>query len=187
MARPKPATSRLSRFFHYRWCVPALAAFDALGGHAKFVTLQRRLDVNRGSLQRTLGALVEAGLVSRNTGYGHPLRPEYLLTLSGRTAASLCAVLVAQLEQLGVVDLALRKWSLPVARAVARSGGRFNRLRTELGTVTPRALAQALRDLQEAGLIERQLVDDSPPRADYHLTDDGRRVADLTSALALVT
>lgn len=174
----------LLRLFHFRWSVPTLAAFDALGGQAKFITLQRRLEVSRSSLQRTLAALLAARLVRRNPGYGHPMRPEYLLTSPGRRVAAASAVLLARLERLGILELALRKWSLPVAQALARSGGRFNGLQAELGSVTPRALAQALRDLQEAGLIERRLVDESPPRADYQLTDEGRRVAGLTRALA---
>ena len=42
--------------------------------------LQRRLDVTRDSLRRALDALIALGYVRRNEGYGHPLRPEYLIT-----------------------------------------------------------------------------------------------------------
>lgn len=184
MRRTRTAPDPLIRLFHFRWTVPTLAAFDDLGGQAKFVTLLSRLEVSRSSLQRTLEALIAARLVRRNPGYGHPMRPEYLLTSPGRRVAAASAVLMARLERLGIIELALRKWSLPLAGAMANSGGRFNRLQAELGSVTPRALAQSLRDLQEAGLIERLLVDESPPRADYRLTDEGRRVAGLASALA---
>lgn len=39
----------------------------------------------RGSwaVERTLAARIEAGLMRRNPGYGHPLRPEYRLTAPG--------------------------------------------------------------------------------------------------------
>ena len=181
---PKATPDPLVRLFHFRWSVPTLAAFDDFGGQAKFVMLQRRLKVNRGSLQRTLAALIAARLVERNPGYGHPMRPEYLLTPAGRRVATASAVLMAQIERLGITEIALRKWSLPVALALATSDGRFNRLQEELGTVTTRALAQALKDLQRAGLIVRQLVDESPPRADYRLTEAGHRMADVTRALA---
>ena len=175
----------LIRLLHFRWTVPALAAFAECRGQAKFVTLQRKLGVGRSSLQRTLASLIEAGLVRRNEGYGHPMRPEYLLTDSGRRVAAASAGLMAQLQRLGIQDLALRKWSLPVVHVVERAGGRFNRLRYLLGEITPRALAQALADLQAAGLVERELVDGRPPRAEYRLTDDGRRVTELAIALGV--
>ena len=36
---------------------------------------------------RSLAHLIDIGLVIRNPGYGHPLRPEYLLTDNGRGVA----------------------------------------------------------------------------------------------------
>lgn len=184
MSVPRPEPDPTVRLFHFRWSIPTLAALFALGGQAKFVTLQKKLGASRGSLERTLTALTAAGLVGRNPGYGHPLRPEYLLTAAGRAVAPAAASLVERLERLGILDLALRKWSLPLARALSSRDCRFNRLQTRLGGVTPRALAQALRDLQKAKLVERLLVDEFPPRADYLLTKEGRRVASLTDTLA---
>ncbi len=174
----------LPGLFHYRWAVPTLAALQRLGGGAKFVTLQRSLGASRDSLKRTLLALIDSGLVMRNPGYGHPLRPEYVLTTAGRGVASASAALVETLQKLDVEDVALRKWSLPLVHALATTAGRFNLVRASLGEVTPRALALALRDLQAAGLVERRLVDDNPPRTEYRLTRRGRRLSPATLALA---
>ena len=176
-------TKQISEFFHFRWTIPVLASFAARNGQAKFVTLQKGLGVSRSSLQRTLASLIEMELVRRNAGYGHPMRPEYLLTDSGERVAEASAALMARLEFLGIEDLVLRKWSLPVVRTVNEANGRFNRLKSLVGKVTPRALAQALTDLQAAGLVERELVDGRPPRAEYHLSTEGRRVTDLVAAL----
>ena len=88
------------------------------------------------------------------------------------------------LQRLEIADIGLKKWSLPLAHTLATAGGRFNHLRAALGEVTPRALAQALRDLQKTGLVERILVDDSPPRTEYQLTDRGCRLTLLMRALA---
>ncbi len=182
-AERTPRPDPLPGLFHYRWAVPTLAAMGSLGGAAKFVTLQRAVGAARSSLKRTLEALIDAGFMGRNPGYGHPLRPEYLLTSKGHALAPACVSVVETLRQLEVEDIGLRKWSLPLAHALA-SRGRFNLVRATLGDVTPRALAQALRDLQEAGLVERRLVDDSPPRAEYRLTPRGQRLTPVLVALA---
>lgn len=174
----------LPRLFHHRWAVPALATLETMGGEAKFVTLQHALGTSRDSLTRTLGALVTASLVRRNPGYGHPMRPEYLLSSRGSEIAPYCLQLVEKLQRLGIAELALNKWSLPVVHATATAGGRFNALRTALPGVTPRALTQALRDTEEAGLLSRTLVDDHPPRTEYALTRRGRGLAKLLGKIA---
>ena len=115
-----------STLFHYRWAPPALALVDERGG-ARFVELQRQLGVGRESLRRALDALLELELVRRNPGYGHPLRPEYVVTDAGRHAARMCAAVLAA----GDADLLLRKWSVPT---LARLDGprRFSELRSAL-------------------------------------------------------
>src|SRR6476660_8611694 len=77
------STDALIELFHHRWAPPALALLGERGG-ARFVELQRRLDVGRESLQRALAALSDLGYTRRNTGYGHALRPEYVTTPAGR-------------------------------------------------------------------------------------------------------
>jgi DNA-binding HxlR family transcriptional regulator len=178
------ARGRLVDLLHFRWNVPLLSAFDGLGGKAKFVTLERRLGISRSTLQRTLGGVIDLGLVARNPGYGHPLRPEYVLTELGRHVAPACASLEKALEHLGVTEVALNKWSLPTLDALMREPARFNRLRDALGEVTPRALALALHDLERSGLVRRTLIDERPPRAEYEPTRAGRRIARSADALA---
>lgn len=174
----------LPDLFHHRWAVPALAALEVLGGGAKFVTLQKKLGVGRDSLVRTLKALMSTGQVMRNPGYGHPMRPEYIMTPSGHRIASACLLLVKKLQRLDIGEVALNKWSLPVLYALSRTGGRFNRLRDTLEGITPRALTLALRDLQAAGLVERLLVDADPPRTEYRLSRKGRGLADVILKIA---
>ena len=125
---------------HHRWSAPVLAELGRTRG-ARFVVLVNSLGVGRASLQRTLTALVELGLVRRNPGYGHPLRPEYLLTPQGEEAASRCGRLLAAAD--GKAGVLLRKWSLPVLLAL-RGNERFSELREALPGITARALARAL-------------------------------------------
>ena len=165
------STEQLIGLFHHRWAPPALALLATREG-ARFVELQRRLAVGRESLRRALDALLELGLAQRNPGYGHPLRPEYLVTASGRDAGATCArVLAAAPDQ----DLLLRKWSVPTL-AQLDEPRRFSELRAALPGVTPRALALALKDLEDGGLVRRDVLDTRPPSTLYRLTPAGARV-----------
>ena len=105
----------LPSLLHNRWSVPVLAEL-ARGGveGGRFANLTSRLGVSRESLRRTLAALVEAGFVMRNPGHGHPLRPEYILTLAGEPVAAFCMKVMAQREALGLDPAQMPRWSLPL-------------------------------------------------------------------------
>jgi DNA-binding HxlR family transcriptional regulator len=164
------STDDLIEFFHHRWAAPALALLAERGG-VRFVELQRRLGVGRESLRRALDALIESGLARRNEGYGHPLRPEYVLTPKGRRVAPIAARIVA----VGDADVLLRKWSVPLLAELGDER-RFTELRSRLTDITPRALALALQDLEAVGYVDREVRDTRPPSTFYRPTARGRRV-----------
>jgi len=164
---------------HHRWALPVLAEIERTRG-SRFVTLSRRLGVGGDSLRRTLAALQAEGLVERNPGYGHPLRPEYVLTARGAAVAPRCAALVAAAR--GREDVLLKKWSLPVL-AQLEQPRRFSELRTLLGAVTPRSLALTLRELEAAGLVRREVTDDYPPGVLYRAEADAGELVRLAAAL----
>jgi DNA-binding HxlR family transcriptional regulator len=168
--------STLVALFHNRWSVPILAELHRQRG-SRFVTLSRTLGLSRESLRRTLAALIDGGLVGRNPGYGHPLRPEYVLTSSGERIAAGCRPLVEQLRRGNLEEVGLKKWSMPVVYALSEGPLRFSELREALEGVSPRALALASKDLEGAGLVDRRVTDDYPPATVYRLTRAGRRVA----------
>jgi DNA-binding HxlR family transcriptional regulator len=162
----------LIALFHHRWSAPVLAELERTRG-ARFVELVNRLGIGRESLRRTLAALITLGLVRRNPGYGHPLRPEYLLTRPGEDVARRCERLLEALD--GNAEVALKKWSLPVLAALRRPS-RFSELRDALPGVTPRSLALALKDLERAGLVLRRVEETYPPSTVYAPTADARRL-----------
>ncbi|MGH3032551.1 MAG: winged helix-turn-helix transcriptional regulator [Gaiellaceae bacterium] len=173
----------ISTLFHHRWAAPVLAELNRSRG-SRFVTLSNRLGLSRESLRRTLTALVDAGLVTKNPGYGHPLRPEYVLTERGRAVAPACARLLAALERLGANEVGLKKWSMPALLALAPGECRFSELRKRLPEVTPRALSLALKDLDAVGLVERQVTGDYPPATIYRLRRRAEPLAGTLSGLA---
>jgi DNA-binding HxlR family transcriptional regulator len=167
------STPELIALFHHRWAPPALAELGRREG-VRFVELQNRLGVGRDSLRRALDALLALGFARRNPGYGHPLRPEYLVTASGRGAAATCARLLTA----GDRALLLRKWSVPTLAELG-DGRRFSELRVALPGVTPRALALALKDLEAAGLVRRAVRATHPPSTVYRATPAGQRIRKL--------
>jgi DNA-binding HxlR family transcriptional regulator len=171
----------IASLFHHRWAVPLLAELHRTGGD-RFAPLAHRLGLSRESLRQTLRALVDAGLVEPNPGYGHPLRPEYVLTESGRRLAPHCARLVEALRGEGLEDVGLRKWSLAVLFALGAER-RFGELRGIVGA-TPRALSLALKELGSADLVERRVHDGFPPSTTYRATARGRRLRRRGAALA---
>lgn len=167
---------RLAALFHHRWSVPILAELHHATG-AKFVTLVKRMGISRGSLTATLEVLIEQGWVMRNPGHGHPLRPEYVLTAAGARFAVWCVRLMKVVTSLGVRDVCLKKWSLPVALILADGRSRFSQLRASMPDLTARALTLTLKQLQSSDLVKRTVSDEYPPATYYGLTQRGRRLA----------
>ena len=76
--------STLAELLNHRWSLAVLAELERTRG-SRFVVLLNRIGLARVP-RVTLSNLVDAGLVERNPGYGHPLRPEYLLTPAARAS-----------------------------------------------------------------------------------------------------
>jgi DNA-binding HxlR family transcriptional regulator len=178
--------SSLVELFHFRWAVPILSELHRQRG-SRFVTLARTLGLSRETLRQTLTALIDAGLVRRNPGYGHPLRPEYLLTDRGLGIGEACRPLLDALRRRNLEDVGLKKWSMPVVDALTQEPRRFSELRLDLAGISPRALTLALKDLESVSLVERRVTDDYPPATTYRLTRRGRPLSRAVARLASST
>ena len=171
--------SSLVALCHHRWTIPVLAEIERTRG-SRFATLGGKLGVSNESLRRTLRALEGDGLVARNPGYGHPLRPEYVLSTRGAQLGPHAQRLLDALR--GHEEIALKKWSLPVLAALDQAR-RFSEIGSALPEATPRALTLTLKDLRAAGLVQRTVTDDYPPAVVYELTPTARPIADAARRL----
>ena len=159
--------------FAKRWYVRVLAHLYDHNG-ARFVVMKHALGINADSLTRTLKALIDEGWVERNPGYGHPLRPEYILSDSGRVLAERCSRFDTVVDTLQVASTVYHKWSVPTLIVIDHGVSRFNALREQLA-ITPRALTQSLERLCLVALVEQ--------RDGYRTTVPGRRIAQLAERL----
>jgi DNA-binding HxlR family transcriptional regulator len=75
----------------------------------------------------------------------------------------------------GIIDVISKKWALLIINAIGNYGSlRFNRLMEELNGISPKTLADTLKQLQKEKLLKRESFAEIPPRVEYSLTDDGR-------------
>ena len=146
---------------------------------AKFITLVMKLGISRSVLSSTLKYLIGDGMVTPNPGYGHPLRPEYILTASGQKAALFCQELISSVHSQGQEHLLQSKWALPVFFAAGLGEVRFIALKTRLAPITPRALSEELKKLTEASYVSRNILVDFPPVSMYALTPKAQRYVEI--------
>jgi DNA-binding HxlR family transcriptional regulator len=76
-----------------------------------------------------------------------------------------------------------RRWTISILWASAEGALRFNELKQAVGEIPPRTLAQRLVELEEAGVLERRVINARPPRVEYLLTDDGLRLKQVVDAV----
>lgn len=92
-------------------------------------------------------------------------------TLPGRP----CSIAVA-------MDILGDRWALLAVREVLFGNHRFSDIARNTGAPRDR-LAARLRDLVEAGVLERRRYQENPPRDGYHPTPAGRDLAPIITGL----
>ena len=66
------------------------------------------------------------------------------------------------------------KWTPLILFHLKDQPRRFNELRRLMPTITQRMLTLQLRELEEAGIVQRTVYAEVPPRVEYQLTPQGR-------------
>lgn len=65
-------------------------------------------------------------------------------------------------------------WTLEIYWNLRQGKLRFGQLRRQLVSVSPKVLTERLRDLEDLGVVHREVLPTSPPQVEYSLTDLGR-------------
>lgn len=142
-------------------------------GPLTFADLNRRIAASRDTLGETLEDLLTNGLLAAR---GEGRARTFELTPHGKAVGEACLGAVAAVRESGTLEVALKKWPMLALVAMARGASRFGELMDALPGVTPRALAQALKDLEREQLAKREVIPGYPPATCYALTERGRSV-----------
>jgi DNA-binding HxlR family transcriptional regulator len=73
------------------------------------------------------------------------------------------------------------KWALLIIGALMQSSVRFNSLARQIEGVSPKMLAQTLKNLEQQGLVLRTIFPTVPVTVEYALTDLGRSLEQVLS------
>ncbi|MCT4631819.1 MAG: helix-turn-helix transcriptional regulator [Firmicutes bacterium] len=81
------------------------------------------------------------------------------------------------------IDLIGGKWKTIIIWQLREKTLRFSQLKRRLPGITQKMLTQQLRDLENDGLIFREVYPQVPPKVEYSLTDYGRTVLPILKSL----
>lgn len=161
------------------WALPILSNLHegVAGRQAPLLAATR---ASRTAFSQSLDHLIAIGLLERNPGHGHPLRPEFRLTPRGKTAAAI-ANKIQSVSGDEDQDLLRRSWTLPVLTSL-HSPSHFNEIKRNLQTITDRALSQSLKSMEVRNWVCRS-VDEAarPPRSIYRAVNTGGEISRITA------
>jgi DNA-binding HxlR family transcriptional regulator len=75
------------------------------------------------------------------------------------------------------------KWKLEILWLLAQRKHRFNELRRAIPRVTQHMLTLQLRELENDGLVRRTLYPEVPPRVEYEITEQAKRLQPVFEAI----
>ena len=84
-----------------------------------------------------------------------------------------------------IAEIIGRKWVSLILRDLAKGVQRFGELQHSL-TISPRVLSSRLQELEDDGLIRREVFAEVPPRVEYTLTEKGRLLIPLIDEMRRV-
>ena len=151
----------LKQLTRRRWAVGVLAEI-AGGTMARLPVLCARLGASHTGTREAIEHLCALGLLARNAGHGHPLRPEFVLTPRGKAVAKAAGRIWSWADDPRMGPLLPFRWTLPVLYCV-KEPLTYGEIRKAVTPVTDRALSISLKQLTEAKALSRRVETASRP------------------------
>ncbi|WP_353531904.1 winged helix-turn-helix transcriptional regulator [Cognatishimia sp. WU-CL00825] len=162
------------------WALPILSQLHS-GTPGRQAALLAATGASRTAFAQSMDHLIALGLLERNPGYGHPLRPEFRLTQIGTSAAKL-AHQINKVSKREDQDLLRRSWTLPVLASL-HTPHHFIEIKRNLSPITDRALSQSLKSMEARNWVCRKINEVArPPRSIYTAVNTGEILSQVTSS-----
>lgn len=82
------------------------------------------------------------------------------------------------------LDIIGERWTLLILRDLFKNETRkYQELKHSLEGISPSMLSARLKKLEAAGIVVREMYTGHPPRAEYMLTPEGRRIGPILKSL----
>ena len=75
------------------------------------------------------------------------------------------------------------KWKVLILRDLMPGTKRFGELKKSIGSVSQKVLTAQLRDMEQNGLVHREVFAEVPPRVEYSLTELGRSLKPILDSI----
>lgn len=77
----------------------------------------------------------------------------------------------------GVIDVVSKKWALLIVGVLGNASTmRYNEILRELRGISPKTLADTLKQLRDSGIVEKESFNEIPPRTEYSLSEGGQKL-----------
>ncbi len=84
----------------------------------------------------------------------------------------------------GIISIISKKWALQIVAVIGNHQQlRYSAIQTRLEGISPKSLADRLKELRQEGLLKREVFAEIPPRVEYSLTTDGEELRRLIMPL----
>ena len=93
-------------------------------------------------------------------------------------SSAFCPVYRTALELIG------RRWTGAILRALLSGATRFTDITAVIPGLSDRLLSERLKELEAEGIVERRVTPSTPVRVDYVLTDKGRALEEVITAVS---
>jgi len=80
-------------------------------------------------------------------------------------------------------ELIGRRWNGAILRALLHDLSHFNEIKRAIPRLSPRMLSERLKELERAGLVDREVIPTVPVRTRYRLTEKGRQLSPVFDAI----
>ena len=81
------------------------------------------------------------------------------------------------------IELIGKRWTGAILFVLMDGPLRFSEVRQLVPDLSDRLLSERMKELEAEGIVERRVIDETPVRVEYELTEKGRALEPVVSAL----